>query len=99
MPAHSSQHSGGLLGLSFQVVGKIKIDVCSLSNHSRHLRGPGPVGGDESALDGQALCPQVSITGGQEGRQAGHGADWGEPPAQVTELLTPQQVKKLRLFV
>lgn len=103
-PAHGSgwqgpgscapPHGGGLLGLSFQVVGKIKIDVCSLSNHSRHLCGPGPVGGDESALDRRALCPQVSITGGP-GRQTGRSRGrLGRATCPGDTLLRPQQVKK-----
>lgn len=36
-----------------------------------HWAGAG--GGDESAPGGQALCPQVSVLGGQEGKQEGHG--------------------------
>lgn len=36
-----------------------------------HWAGAG--GGDESAPGGQALCPQVSVLGGQEGNREGHG--------------------------
>lgn len=71
--------------LRFWAVGRIKIDACTW----QVLLTPscaGPVR-DESALGGQALCPQVSVLGrtGQEGRQ-GHGVDEGGPPDQVTEL-------------
>lgn len=73
--------------LSSQLVGRIKIDVCSLGRSSRHLCGLGPVGGDESVLGGHTLCPQVSILGDQEGRQEGHVGDGeGHLTGWVTEL-------------
>lgn len=75
--------------ISSQVVGRIKIDVCSLGRSSRHLCGLGPVGGDESVLGGHTLCPQVSILGDQEGRQEGHVGDGeGHLTDWMTELVS-----------
>lgn len=90
-PAHGSgwqgpgscapPHGGGLLGLSFQVVGKTKIDSAITPDTS-----VGRALWEEMSqrwTDGLSAhkCPS---RGCQEGRQEGHGADWGGPPAQVT---------------